>query len=191
MRLHLGASMPIKGGRPAVVAVEIFEGRDAKGRTTHQFRVGLVERITPYGIEVARDAVTDFMTAAQQHRPCVIVDTGSPAGLALHQALKTSLPAAVHRPHSYPGVGSRPLLFADFLKAYSEGRVEFAPGLRFRADLDKALVFYQGGGVSKHGVELESEDEALVIALGLAMAWPRHGGRADAMPVKPSPSVED
>lgn len=190
MRLHIGASMPIKGGRPAVTAVEIFEGRDPKGRTTHLFRVGLVERITPYGIEVARDAVTDFMNGAKEFRPCVIVDTGSPAGLALHQALKTSLPRELHRPHSYPGVGARPLLFADFLKAYSEGRVEFAPNLRFRPDLDKALVFYQGGGVSKHGVDLESEDEAMVISLGLAMAWPKHGPKANAIPVKQSPSEE-
>jgi hypothetical protein len=169
--------MPIKGGRPAVVAVEIFEGRGPDGRTTHRYRVGLVERITPYGIEVARDAVRDFMVGAAQYKPCVIVDTGSPAGLALHQALKTALPSSLHRPHSYPGVGARPLLFADFLKAYSEGRVEFVPNLRFRADLDKALVFYQGGGVSKHGVELE----ALVIALGLAMAWPRHGPKAEPL----------
>jgi hypothetical protein len=59
--------------------------------------------------------------------------------------------------------------------------VTFLPGLKFRADLDKALVFYMGGGVSKHGVDLESEDDALVIALGLALTWPKHGASAAAM----------
>jgi hypothetical protein len=181
MRLHIGAAMPVKGGRPVIAGVEVFEGRGEGGRLRHVYRVGLIERVTPYGIEAARDAVLAFMVSAIQHRPCVVVDTGHPAGLALHQALKTVMPPILHRPHSYPGAGVRPLLFAEFLKAYSEGRVEFEPGLRYRPDLDKALVFYQGGGVQRHGVELESEDEAMVIALGLAMTWPMHGARARSL----------
>ena len=41
-------------------------------------------------------------------------------------------------------------------------------------------MFYLGAGQAKDGFELESEDEAMVRALGLALVWPSHGPEAHA-----------
>lgn len=175
--------MPVKGGRPAVVGVEVLEGRSPDGRLEHRFVVGLVERVEPFSVEACADAVVSMRAGVADQRPCVIVDVGSPQGLALHLALRTRTPASLHRPHAFPGTGARSPLFASFLKAYAEGRVTFEDGLRYRHDLDRALVFYQGSGVKKDGVELDSDEEALVIALGLAITWPSHGPRARGLGV--------
>ena len=177
MRLRVGAAMPVKGGRTALVVAEVREGRDTRGRLNYEFHVGHVERVQPFTVDAARDRVVAIVDALRDQRPCVMVDVGSPQGLALRQQLRTRL-GDLHRPHAYPGTGDRPQLFSTFLQAYSDGRVTFEPGLRQRADLDRALVFYMGGGVLKDGVELPSEDEALVVATGLALYWPMHGGRA-------------
>jgi len=172
--------MPAHGGRTAIVGVEVLEARDSEDRLVHRFVVGVIERVTPFTIDAARERVIAMVTKLQDARPCCIVDTGTPQGLALRASMSSSRdwPRDLHRPHAYPGTGARNQLFAAFLEAYSRGEVRFAPGLENRADLDKALVFYHGGGTAKEGFELESEDEALVIALGLAMFWPRHGASA-------------
>lgn len=170
--------MPLKGGRPALVAVEVLESRDPQHRVVHDFVVRHVERVTPFGVDAARDRVAHFVDVMADQRPCVIIDVGSPQGLALHQACRGMWSRDLHRAHAFPGTGPRGPLFSAFLQAYSTGRVTFAPGLDFRADLDRALVFFGGSGVKSDGVDLSSEDEALVIALGLAMSWPRHGAPA-------------
>lgn len=183
MKLRVGAAMPLKGGRPALVACEVFEFRDPETkRLLNVFDVGAVERITPYSVEATRDRLVQMVSAVKEHFPCVLVDVGSPQGLALHQATRTGWPQGLHRPHAYPGVGQRPALFSTFLQAYSAGRVRFEAGLENRSALDRALVFYMGGGVEKSGVELSSEDEALVVALGLALTWPKHGPAPREMP---------
>lgn len=171
--------MAPKGGRTAVVGAEVREAK-AGGRLAHEFTVGLVDRVTPSTVEAARDRVVALMTGLEDVRPCCIVDVGSPQGLALAKALRGAYPERLHRPHAYPGTGDRVPLFASFLQAYSSGRVKFMPGLDNRAELDKALVFYLGAGAKKDGVDLASEDEALVIALGLALFWPRHGAKPSA-----------
>jgi hypothetical protein len=172
--------MPLKGGRPALVAVEVQTGaRDLRGRSTFGYEVGHIERVAPTSVENTADRVGKLISAVADQRPCSIIDVGSPQGMALYQTVRSLyVPTGLHRPHAYPGTGQRTQLFAGFLQAYSEGRLRFAPRLGFRPDMDRALVFYMGGGTKSDGVELSSEDEALVIALGLAMAWPRHGGDA-------------
>jgi hypothetical protein len=170
--------MPLKGGRPAIIAVEVLEARDPSGRLLHMFDVGAVERITPYSVEATKEKLIRMVASVKEHRPCVFIDAGSPQGLALHQSMRTGWDKELHRPHAYPGVGIRGALFSNFLLAYSAGRVSFQPDLPGRQALDRALVFYMGGGVAKSGVELSSEDEALVQALGLALTWPKHGPSA-------------
>lgn len=183
MKIRIGAAMPLKGGRPALVACEVFESRDPETkRLINVFDVGAVERITPYSVEATQEKLMSMVSGIRELEPCVLVDVGSPQGLALHQATRTGWPRGLHRPHAYPGVGQRPALFSTFLLAYSAGRVRFEPNLDNRQALDRALVFYMGGGVEKTGVELSSEDEALVIALGLALTWPKHGPAARPLP---------
>lgn len=181
MRVRFGLGMAPKGGRATLIGVEVRErprfGSYAEGsprRTEAVFHVGTIERL-PGTVEAAAERLTALMTAAKDVRPCAIVDIGTPQGQALHRMLRGKFPRELHQAHAYPGSGPRAALFAAFLEAYSSGRITFAPDLPHRKDLDKALVFYMGGGVAKHGVELSSEEEAMVIALGLALAWPKHG----------------
>lgn len=176
MRLRFGVSMAIKGGRTAIVAVEVKEGRDPNDqRLVHTFTVGAIERVTPFTVEAAALRIVALMNSVADHEPCVIIDVGSPQGMALRQALRGAYNSRLHRPHAYPGTGARNPLFASFLQAYSAGHVRFQPGIKYREDLDRALVFYMGIGVAKDGVDLSSEDEALVVALGLALFWAKHG----------------
>ena len=180
MKLRVGVAMPLKGGRPSIVVAEVRERRDPDtGRMLHHFHVGSVDRVTPYSVEAAQARIMKIVGATKEHKPCVLIDAGSPQGLALYQSMRTGYPRELHRPHAYPGVGMRPDLFSTFLQAYSAGRVSFEPHLDHRSALDRALVFYMGGGVEKTGVELSSEDESLVIATGLAMTWPKHGPPAE------------
>jgi hypothetical protein len=181
-RLRVGAMMPLKGGRPSLVAVEVREGpRDSHGRTTFLYEVGHIERITPASVEGTAERLGALVGAVADVSPCMMIDTGSPQGLALYQAVRAQHRSpGVHRPHSYPGTGQRTALFSGFLQSYAAGHIRFAPSLAFRADLDRSLVFYMGtkkGGTASD-VELSSEDEGLVVALGLAMTWPRHGAEA-------------
>lgn len=192
MRLRFGAMMPTKGGRTALIGVEVREARDPQGRYVHEFIVGHVERVSPGTVEAAAGRLRELAGDFADLRPCVIVDTGNAQGEALRAALRQDWPSELHRPHQYPGTGDRKDLFASFLQAYSTGRVRFRPKLPHRAELDKALVHYLGGGVSTTGVELKSEDEALVVALGLAMFWPRHGAKAaDAGETKKAQSTPE
>ncbi len=183
MRVRFGLAMAPKGGRSALIGVEVRASSDQHGRPVHHFEVGLAER-TPATIEGAAERLAALMAAAREHRPCAIIDIGTPQGSALHRVLRGKFPPDLHQAHAFPGTGARAPLFAAFLQAYSDGRITFAPGLptTTRRDLDKALVFYMGGGVSRHGVDLSSEEEALVMALGLALQWPRHGPVARTAP---------
>lgn len=178
MRLRFGVAMPPKGGRTAIVGAEVRERRGAGGKLEHEYLVGSVDRVQPFTVGAARARVEELGHAFLDLRPCVLVDVGSPQGLALRQALREGWPKELHKPHPYLGTGDRVGLFAAFLQAYSTERVKFMPRLPHRAELEKALVLYLGGGVATTGAELSSEDEALVVALGLAMFWPRHGARA-------------
>ncbi len=183
VKMRVGVAMPLKGGRPAIVVSEVFEARDKEtGRLVHHYDIGDIERITPYSVEATKARIMEIVTAVREVRPCVMIDVGSPQGLALHQSMRTGYDRTLHRPHAYPGTGMRADLFSVFLQAYSAGRVSFQPDLPGRSALDRALVFYMGGGVEKSGVELSSEDEALVVAVGLAMTWPKHGGVAAPLP---------
>lgn len=187
MRLRLGVAMPVKGGRTAIVGTEVRERRDAERRLVHDFTIGQVDRVAPFTVEAARDRITGMVKAVADLHPCVIIDVGSPQGMALRQALLGQWSSELHRPHAYPGTGARPILFSSFLQAYSQGRVHFEPNLAYRSDLDRALVFYMGGGVRQDGVELSSEDEALVVALGLSLFWPKHGPMARPFEESPAP----
>lgn len=174
-RIRFGVAMAAKGGRSTIIGVEVREGRDSVGRLMHHFTVGSIDRVTPGTVEALAERVKTLMTRAAAVHPCTIIDVGTPQGMALHQVLRGAWSRDLHRAHAYPGTGIRGPLFSSFLQAYGSGRVTFAPDLPGRKDLDKALVFYAGGGISKHGVDLTSEEEAMVIALGLALTWPKHG----------------
>jgi len=190
VRIRFGVAMPTKGGRTAVVGVEVRERRLPGGHLEHVFLVGHVERVTPHTVEAARDRVAALMHDFADLRPCAMVDTGNAQGQALRALLRRAWGDELHRPHAYLGTGDRRDLFSAFLQAYGAGRVRFLPGLPHRAELDKALVNYLGGPVKESGVELASEDEALVIALGLALFWPRHGPAADPADEEKAPSEE-
>lgn len=178
MRLRFGAAMALKGGRPCIVGVEVRERRDQHDIASYRFYVGRVERVEPFTVEAVRARLQDLCQRASEHgeKPCVMVDVGSPQGIALRQSSVPVMEALdLHRPHAYQGKGKRDDLFAAFLQAYTSGAIEFAPGLDHRHELDRALVFYVGSGVKTEGVELDSEDEAMVVALGLAITWAKHG----------------
>lgn len=169
--------MARKGGRTAIVAVEVKERPDR----SHEFVVGHLQRVHPPTIEAAAGAIASLASAAMTEKPCVIVDVSTAQGIALRMALRDLLPDGIHKAHAYRGAdAARAELFASFLRAYSTERVKLLPDLRGRKELINALVFYTGGAKVKDQVELPSEDEALVVALGLGMAWPRHGGKAEA-----------
>ena len=164
--------MPLKGGRPCVVATEITQSPDGM-----RFDVGHVERVIPFSVEETASRVVALVGRWSHAEifPCVVVDTGSAQGLALYQQLRGLLPRTVHRPHSYPGTGTRDMLFGAFLQSYAQDRLSFRPDLEHRGDLDRALVFFGGRGVKSDGVDLSSEDEAMVMAVGLSMQYAKHG----------------
>jgi hypothetical protein len=177
--------MPLKGGRPAIIGVEVLRSRDPyTKKVLNHFDVGVIERVTPHSVEATKERLLRMVDSVKECFPCVFIDIGSPQGLALHQSTRTGYDKKLHRPHAYPGIGIRGPLFSQFLEAYAAERVSFQPDLPGRAALDRALVFFMGGGVAKSGVELSSEDEALVIALGLAMTWPGHGPSATILTEK-------
>ena len=178
MRLHVGVAMPEKGGRPAIVVAEIRENPAGKGVRRWHYRVGNVERVEDRNIEKAAEALRSLVAAVVGERPCVFVDTGSPQGVALLRVLRGGdWPAELHHPHQYRRTKADTRLFAQLLEAYAEGTSEFLPDLPHRKDLDRAMVLFRGGGARVAGDELESEDEALVIALCLAVTMPSHGIR--------------
>jgi len=178
VRLRYGAAMAAKGGRTAVVAVEVREGREpGTGRLVHRHHVGHLERAEPFTVDEARDRLLRLTLATADVQPCTFIDVGTPQGEALARALRGRYPPELHRAHAYPGTGARSPLFAAVLDGLSKGTLTFEPGLPHRAELDRALVFY-GGGKKRQTVELESEDEALVIALGLATTFSTHGPAA-------------
>ncbi len=176
MKLRLGVAMPEKGGRTAIVGTEVRYRQGEGGRREPLFRIGLVDRVTPGTIQGTRDRVAELLNLLIAHQPCAFVDAGTPQGIALRHALRGQVPRSLHRPHTYPRTSRDQTLFAQFLRAYADGRVTFAAGLEHRLDLDRALALYGGGETKRTGaVEINSEDEALVLALTLSMAFPTHG----------------
>lgn len=188
MRLRVGVAMPERGGRSALVGVEVLEARQADGRLAHKFRVGLAERVAPGTIDAAMARLVSVAVPLSALGACVMVDVTTPQGQALRASVRDSLPPSGHRPHANPG--PRRDLFASFLAAYSQHRVEFVSGLQAGPDLARALVLFGGTGRRKDGDELKSEDEALVVALCVAMSWPQHGRDADRWVPPPLPGSE-
>jgi hypothetical protein len=178
VRLRVGVAMPEKGGRTALVGAEVLEWREPDGRLAHSFLVGFVERVSPPTIEAASGRVVAIAVAMREHRPCFIVDANTAQGDALRRSLRDRLGRDLHRPHGH--AGRRRDLFSGFLTAYTQGRVEVARAARARPDLERALVFYGGGGTKRDGLELESEDEALVVASGWRWRGPPTAGTRGA-----------
>lgn len=175
MRLHIGVAMAAKGGRTGLVVAEVTERALGAMRREYYFNIGHVDRVAPQTVEDAAERVLELVTNVAVEKPCVFVDVTSPQGAALRVALNEQMPKGLHKAHEHVGTVD---LFSGFLTTYSAARISFEPGLDYRGDLDRSLVFYMGGGVAKHGFELTSEDEALVVAIGLSIFWPRHGARA-------------
>ena len=181
--------MPEKGGRSAVVGVEVRRAADVNGRRRWHFVVGHVQRVREQTIQGADAAIRELALPFQDLEVCVFVDCGTPQGIALRRSLRTDWPEKLHRPHAYERTKFDRLLFATFLEAYAEGRITFRDGLPHRRELDRALVLYRAGGVSTAGDELSSEDEALVHALCLAVMFPSHGKDPDPL-VPPEPEED-
>src|SRR5665647_2738788 len=74
VRLRLGVSMAPKGGRTAVIGVEVREKTGKNGRLEHSFHVGLVERVSPPSVGAAAERVAELVAAMAELRPCVLVD---------------------------------------------------------------------------------------------------------------------
>ena len=182
MRIRLAVAMPEKGGRPAIVVAEVRRSIGKDARRQWHFTVGHVERVVQQNIEGARDRVLELVTTVVGQKPCVFVDVGTPQGVALWRSIRREWPSNLHRPHAYERTRFETAMFAVFLEAYADGRVEFLGGLEHRKELDRALVLFKGGGIAKASDELESEDEALVIATCLALMWPSHGDNAQERP---------
>lgn len=181
VRIRFGLAMAPKGGRTAIVGVEVRERRSDAGRLEHRFEVGLCELLPTGTIEAAAARVLDLLVLAQDRRPCVIVDTSSPQGLALHRHLRSRRLPDLHPPHAW--AGSRTRLFGTFLAAYADGRIGFVADLPNRTDLDRSLMLYLGG--ARRGAEPDQGEEAPVIALSLAVSWPTHGPAAREIPANP------
>lgn len=182
MRLHIAVAMPEEGGRPSVIATEVFKAPDIDGRRRWHFFIGHAERVASQTVEGAHDAVTRLVERVADAKPCVFVDIGTPQGLALRRTFRADWPVkSLHLPHAYERTARETAMFAAFLEAYADGRVRFADGMPFRKDLDKALVLYRGGHVSKAAEEMPSEDESLVVAACLSLMWPSHGPDARAI----------
>jgi hypothetical protein len=168
--------MPEKGGRPSIVAAEVFRGPDVAGRRRWHYQVGYVERVADMTVQGAREAVVALTTKISDVRPCVFVDIGTPQGYALRRSFRAGWnEKELHMPHAYQRLKMETALFAAFLEAYADGRVTFLDHVAFRKDVDKALILYRGGSTSKAAEEMPSEDEGLVSALCLALMWPSHG----------------
>lgn len=176
MRVHVAASMPEKGGRPSIVAAEVFRGPDVAGRRRWHYEIGYIERVKDQTVQGARDAVIAVTQKILDARPCVFVDIGVPQGYALKRSFRAEWPETVlHVPHAYQRLKMETALFATFLEAYADGRVVFLDDVPHRKDVDRALILYRGGTTSKAAEEMPSEDESLVSALCLALMWPSHG----------------
>lgn len=187
MRLRFCASMPEKGGRPAVAASEVRRAPDVDGRRKWHFVIGHVERVRSQTIQGTVDALRRLVLPVSDVEPCVFVDVGTPQGFALRRALRDEWPKDLHRPHGYERTRFDQQMFASFLEAYAEGRITFREGLPHRTELDRALILYRSGGVEKAGDELSSEDEALVHAVALAVMFPTHGPAAEDLLPPPEP----
>lgn len=185
MRIHIAVSMPEQGGRPAIAVTEVRQAPEVDGRRRWHYVIGRLERVRDRTIQGARDRVMELMQPVQDIEPCIYVDVGTPQGFALRKIMRDGWPEQtnLHRPHAYERTRFDTTMFAWFLEAYSGGRITFRKGLEHRDELDRALILYRAGGVSKAGDELESEDEALVHAVSLSLMFPTHG--ADALNLEP------
>lgn len=191
MRLHVGVSMPEKGGRPAIVAAEVRRAPDAPdGRRRWHYVVGHVDRVRSQTIEGARAACRDLVDRVGDLEPCFFVDCGTAQGIALRRTMRLDWPKSVHRPHRYERTRFDTSMFAHILEAYSDGRITFLPDLPFRKDLDRALVLFRSAGVGSAGAEQMSEDDALAFAASLAVMFPTHGPGADLLEPPPPPEPE-
>jgi hypothetical protein len=185
MRIRVAVSMPEKGGRPAIAVAEVRRAPDIGGRRQWHYVIGHLERVRDRTIHGARDRVREIVDPIADVSPCVYIDVGTPQGIALRKVLRDTWPdrSSMHRPHAYERTKFDTTMFAWFLEAYSGERIIFRRGLPHRDELDRALILYRSGGVGKAGDELESEDEALVHAVSLALMFPTHG--ANALPITP------
>lgn len=178
MRIRLGVAMPDKGGRTAIVGVEVREASVA-GRRVHHFTVGHVDRVEPGTVEASAARVAELVEQLRAHRPCVTVDLGNPQGHALRRMLRKMLPSELHRPHGYERTKADTHLFAQLLEAYADDRVAIRDGLQHVGDLSLALAMHGAKKTDRTGaVELSSEDEALVTATCLGLTFPTHGAVA-------------
>lgn len=185
MRLHIGV-VP-GGGKARGQASFIFtEHREVAGPIGQapgvDHIVVHVERQAPI-LEVVRDRIVEIARQAEPDGPCLFVDAAGGMGAGLVKIVSDlqkagRFPASLHRPHAYTQRGQRRQgLVNAIIENYGGGKLRFAAGLPLGPELIKALETYESE-VADDGRVSFAGDEEMVIALGLTLAYPRHGGRA-------------
>lgn len=183
MRLRLGVVFGAGRERAAIVPVEIVELAPPEptgpwGRFA--YTVGEPEQPESH-LEVLRDRLLQIATDEWPSDPCVFVDASVGPGAALVKVLHDhrDWPEGLHRPHAYLQRGqARQGLLTTILQASGNKQLEFERTAGTAGNpLVKALESYHAEVSDDGRVSARGENEALVVALGLAIAYPRHFNR--------------
>jgi hypothetical protein len=186
MRLHIGVAPG--GGKDhhqaSIIFVEHRQVASAlpNGRETMDHMVVHVERQAPV-LEVLRDRILVLARRARPDRPCFFIDAAGGIGTGLVKILTDMrkdnvFPQDIHKPEAYTRRGvARQGLVNAIVEQYGSGRLKFATGLPLQAQLIRALETYESQ-VADDGKVSFSGDEEMVIALGLALGYYRHGAPA-------------
>ena len=188
MRLHIGVS-PGGGkskGQASLIFTEHLEVAPEVmgGNVGARHVVVHVERQSPV-LEVVRDRIVEIAYAARERgdSPCFFIDAGSGIGVGLVRILADlrrngKFPMEVHAPHAYVQRGiARQGLVNSIVENYGGEKLRFATGIPLQAELIRALETYESQ-IADDGRVSYAGDEEMVIALGLSLAYPRHGERA-------------
>jgi len=187
VRLHIGVS-PGGGkshGQAAIIFTEHRETAPEEARIAQGpgmlHTVVHIERQAPI-LEVVRDRIVEIAGRAEADRPCIFLDAAGGLGAGLAKILADlqragKFPAALHRPHAYTQRGQRRQgLVNAIVEVYGGDRLRFAPSLPLGPELIKALETYESE-VADDGRVSFAGDEGMVLALGLSLAYARHGAR--------------
>lgn len=194
-RLHIACAMSAtsRTGQTAVVAVEHRQvaPEEPGKRITWEHLVRHIEQL-PAQVEVAAERLIEMVNDVQEQSPTVLVDIGAGPGRALYDILREHRSAGKYRLRSEGGMPVwHPIAYAEqgarrqelltaILVPYGTDRLRFdVPDEVALGKLTRALAL-QKATVQDDGVTTTSSDEALVVALGLAMRFARYTGALPA-----------
>ncbi len=178
-RIHVGIVLGDSHTRSALVATEHVEMAPALptgpwGRMRHE--VGHSERLES-AVEVVRARIVDLARSEWPSDLCFFTDCTTAGGFALYKLLRVidGWPEQLHRPHGYFGRGrDRQALLTAILQAMGADELAFDPpgGDARKSELVKALENRDVGDDGR--LAARTEDEAMLVALGLTLIAPRH-----------------